>query len=140
MIGDKKHGKYGWNDNNKKREEEMKNNPLKTFKSGATRSEDAEGERYDLISPFAMKRLAVIMAEGAKTHGNANWEKGVPLDATLNHLERHLQMWKMEKKTGEKIGTDDHMAKVAWGAFAILHYEDVGPLDNGVLVPWKDLP
>ena len=49
-------------------------------------------------------------------------------------------MWKMEKKTGEKIGTDDHMAKVAWGAFAILHYEDVGPLDNGVLVPWKDIP
>ena len=87
-----------------------------------------------------MKRLAVIYSEGAETHGDANWEKGVPLDATLNHLERHLQMWKMEKKTGEKIGTDDHMAKVAWGAFAILHYEDVGPLDNGVLVPWKDLP
>ena len=113
---------------------------LKTFKSGATRSEDAEGERYDLISPFAMKRLAVIMAEGAKTHGNANWEKGVPLDATLNHLERHLQMWKMEKKSGKKLGKDDHMAKVAWGAFAILHYEEVGPVDNGILVPWDKLP
>ena len=113
---------------------------LRKFKSGATRSEDADGERYDLISPFAMKRLAMIMAEGAKTHGNANFEKGVPLDATLNHLERHLQMWKMEKKTGKKIGPDDHMAKAAWGAFAIMHYEDVGPLDSGVLVPWKDLP
>jgi hypothetical protein len=113
---------------------------LRKFKSGATRSEDAEEERYDLISPFAMKRLAVIMAEGAKTHGNANWEKGVPLDATLNHLERHLQMWKMEKKSGKKLGKDDHMAKVAWGAFAILHYEDAGPVDDGILVPWKDLP
>jgi len=113
---------------------------LKTFKSGATRSEDAEKERYDLISPFAMKRLAVVYAEGAETHGGANWEKGVPLDATLNHLERHLQMWKMEKKSGKKLGEDDHMAKVAWGAFAILHYEDAGPVDDGILVPWKDLP
>ena len=117
-----------------------KKGKLKTFKSGATRSEDAEEERYDLISPFAMKRLAVIYSEGAETHGDANWEKGVPLDATLNHLERHLQMWKMEMKSGEKIGEDDHMAKVAWGAFAILHYEEVGPVDNGILVPWDKLP
>jgi len=112
---------------------------LRVFPSGATRSEDAEEERYDLISPFAMKRLAIIYAEGAKTHGDANWEKGVPIDATLNHLERHLQLYKMEKKSGKKIGEDDHMAKVAWGAFAILHYEDVGPLDRGSLVPWDQL-
>jgi len=60
---------------------------LKFFKSGATRSLDAEKERFDLICPFAMKRLAVIYSEGAETHGSANWERGVPLDATLNHLE-----------------------------------------------------
>ena len=127
--------KYGWDKSKGKKKDK-----LKTFKSGATRSEDAEEERYDLISPFAMKRLAVIYSEGAETHGDSNWEKGVPLDATLNHLERHLQMWKMEMKSGEKIGEDDHMAKVAWGAFAILHYEEVGPVDNGILVPWDELP
>ena len=38
---------------------------LKKFKSGATRNEDAEAERFDLISPFAMQRLAIIYAEGA---------------------------------------------------------------------------
>ncbi len=107
---------------------------LKKFKSGATRSEDAEAERYDLISPFSMKRLAQIMAEGALTHGDANWEKGVPIHTTLNHLERHLQMWKAELKTGKKIGKDDHMAKVAWGAFAIMHYEVTGQTDYGHLV------
>lgn len=127
--------KYGWDKSKGKKKDK-----LKTFKSGATRSEDAEEERYDLISPFAMKRLAVIYSEGAETHGDSNWEKGVPLDATLNHLERHLQMWKMEKKSGNKLGKDDHMAKVAWGAFAILHYEEVGPVDNGILVPWDKLP
>ena len=59
---------------------------LKVFKSGATRSQDAEEERFDLICPFAMKRLAVVYSEGAETHGSANWERGVPLDATVNHL------------------------------------------------------
>ena len=113
---------------------------LRVFKSGATRSEDAEEERFDLISPFAMQRLARVYAEGAKTHGAANWERGVPLDATLNHMERHLQMWKAEKKSGKKIGDDDHMAKVAWGAFAIMHYETAGPLDYGTLLPQDKLP
>ena len=113
---------------------------LRVFKSGATRSEDAEEERFDLISAFALQRLARVYAEGAKTHGSANWERGVPLDATLNHMERHLQMWKAEVKSGEKIGEDDHMAKVAWGAFAIMHYETAGPLDYGTLVPRDKLP
>ena len=113
---------------------------LRFFESGATRSEDAEEERFDLVSPFAMQRIARVYAEGAKTHGSANWERGVPLDATLNHLERHLQMWKAEVKSGKKIGEDDHMAKVAWGAFAIMHYETTGPLDYGTLVPRDKLP
>ena len=113
---------------------------LKVFKSGATRSQDAEKERFDLICPFAMKRLAVVYSEGAETHGSANWERGVPLDATLNHLERHLQLWKMEKKSGNKIDGDDHLAKVAWGAFALMHYEEVGPVDLGTLVPRDKLP
>ena len=112
---------------------------LKKFKSGATRNEDAEAERFDLISPFAMQRLAIIYAEGAETHGDANWEKGVPIDATLNHLERHLQMWKAELKSGKKIGEDDHMAKVAWGAFAIMHYEMTGQTDYGHLVHYSKL-
>jgi hypothetical protein len=119
---------------------EAKRGILKFFKSGATRSQDAEKERFDLICPFAMKRLAVIYSEGAETHGSANWERGVPLDATLNHLERHLQLWKMEKKSGKKIDEDDHLAKVAWGAFALMHYEEVGPMDLGTLVPTEKLP
>jgi hypothetical protein len=34
-------------------------------------------------------------------------------------------MWKAEKKSGEKIGepSEDHLAKVAWGIMAIMHYE-----------------
>ena len=112
---------------------------LRDFGNGATRSKDADEERYDLISPFAMRRVAQIMAQGAEVHGPSNWRLGIPIDATLNHLERHLQLWKMEKWTGEKIGVDDHIAKVIWGAMAVAHYEEAGPADFGTMIPTEDL-
>ena len=125
MSKEKEQNKYGWNDVKPVAKNKSLVSELKTFKSGATRSEDAESERFDLISPFALQRIAVIFAEGANSHGENNWELGVPIDVTLNHLERHLQMWKAEKKSGEKIGepSEDHLAKVAWGIMAIMHYE-----------------
>ncbi len=112
---------------------------LRDFGNGATRSKDADGERYDLISPFAMKAVAKVMSEGALTHGAGNWRMGIPIDQTLNHLERHLQMWKMERWSGEKIGPDDHVAKVIWGAMAIAHYIEAGPTDYGTLISTDDL-
>jgi hypothetical protein len=112
---------------------------LRDFGNGATRSKDADGERYDLISPFALQRVAKIMSEGALTHGPSNWRLGIPIDMTLNHLERHLQLWKMERWTGEKIGPDDHISKVIWGAMAIAHYIDAGPVDYGTMIPVADL-
>ena len=39
----------------------------------------------------------------------------------------------------EMLKTDDHMAKVAWGAVAILHYEMTGQTDYGHLVPYSKL-
>ena len=49
---------------------------LRVFKSGATRSEDAEEERFDLISPFALQRLARVYAEGAKPTGRQIGSEG----------------------------------------------------------------
>ena len=58
---------------------------LKKFKSGSLRSTDADGERFDLISPFGLVRLAKVYAEGAKKYGDRNWELGQPTDEILNH-------------------------------------------------------
>ena len=93
---------------------------LREFQTGATRSTEPDGERHDLISPYVIKRLARIYAEGAEIHGDRNWEKGVPLTVTMNHLKAHLNKW----ESGDR--TEDHLAKAAWGLFAIMHYEDTG--------------
>ena len=79
--------------------EEENENELTKFGGGATRSSDADSERYDLIPPLATKREAIRMAQGARTHGEGNWEQANPIrpfqDTCLNHLERHLVAYKL---------------------------------------------
>ena len=104
---------------------DRKNNPnIKTFKSGSVRSKDADGHRFDLVSPFGLFRLAKVYAEGAEKYGDRNWELGQPFSDVLNHAERHLYMWKKGARS------EDHLAKVAWGMFAIMHYEETLPAER----------
>ena len=98
--------------------EKEEENKLRTFPSGATRSRDADCERYDLIPPSAVRREAIIMAEGAETHGDRNWEQGVPIHVCLNHLERHLNLY----KSGDR--SEDHLAKIRVNAGFIIHFEE----------------
>ena len=91
---------------------------LTRFSTGATRSADADETRYDLIPPNPLKRLARRYAMGAATHGERNWERGLPTGSTINHLMRHLELW----RAGDR--SDDHLAAVAWGAFALMFFEE----------------
>ena len=93
---------------------EEEENELRKFGGGATRSSDADSERYDLIPPLATKREAIRMAQGARTHGERNWESASPIEpftqSCLNHLERHLVAY----KSGDR--TDDHLAAIRCNA------------------------
>lgn len=95
--------------------------PLVAFATGAVRGTDANNTRYDLISPVGLRRLAETYAEGAKKYAPRNWEKGMPVGDTLNHVLKHLNQW----MTGD--ATEDHLAHAAWGLFAIMHYEEKRP-------------
>jgi hypothetical protein len=90
--------------------------------TGATRSADADAVRYDLIPTEPLRRLAARYALGAETHGERNWELGLPVGDTINHLIRHLEHWRESLQRGER-DADDHLAAVAWGAFALMHFE-----------------
>lgn len=93
----------------------------KTFPSGAVRSKDADDTRFDLISPIGLRRLAARYALGAKKYDDHNWRKGMPHSDLLNHLMRHANLY----NSGDR--SDDHLAAVAWGAFALMHFEEVRP-------------
>lgn len=89
------------------------------YESGASRSADAEGARYDLIPPLALRRLAERYAMGAKTHGDRNWEAGFPEGVVMNHLLTHIELY----RAGDR--SDDHLAAAAWGLFAEMHFEEI---------------
>jgi hypothetical protein len=94
---------------------------VKKFDSGAVRSKDADGERYDLITPYGLRRLAQTYAEGARKYGDHNWLKGIPGSDLINHAIRHLVLYQMGDNS------EDHLAHAAWNIFALIHFEETRP-------------
>lgn len=89
------------------------------FPTGSVRDRADDKPRYDLISPWALQRLAELYQRGAEKYGERNWEKGQPVSDILASLYRHLIAYMQGDVT------EDHMAAVAWNAFAIMHFEEL---------------
>lgn len=99
--------------------------PDVTFSTGAIRAE--RSLRYDLIPPCALRRLAKIYTDGAIRYGVDNWRKGMDYSDTINHAVEHLIRY-IEGDT-----TEDHLAKIAWGMFALMYYDETGKGNNDLL-------
>lgn len=87
------------------------------FSTGAVRDTGAGKGRFDLISPYALKRLAVHYENGAKKYGDRNWEKGIPLARFLDSALRHLNTF----RDGDR--SEDHLSAVLWNVVGFLHTE-----------------
>lgn len=94
---------------------------LTKFDTGAVRSTDANNERWDLVSPIGLRRVAETSAEGAKKYSDFNWERGMPIGDLLNHAIRHQYLY----LSGDR--SEDHLAHAAWGLFAAMHSEELWP-------------
>lgn len=89
------------------------------FPTGSVRDTREGKGRYDLISMIALERLAKHYENGAKKYGDHNWEKGQPLSRYLDSTIRHVVKYML----GSRV--EDHMAAVAWNAFAFIHTEQL---------------
>ena len=89
------------------------------FSTGSRRDTREGKGRFDLISPFAMMRLAEIYERGAIKYGDRNWEKGQPmsryLDSALRHLIKTLAGWQDE----------DHASQAMWNIAAFVHTREM---------------
>lgn len=88
--------------------------------NGAIREPSAGKGRYDLISPFALDRIAKWYELGAQKYADRNWEKGMPFSRFYDSAMRHLNKF-MIGKTDE-----DHLSAAAWNIMCIIHFEEVG--------------
>lgn len=84
------------------------------FATGSVRDVRKGKGRYDLIPPYSLRRLAKHYENGAIKYGDRNWEKGQPVASYIDSLIRHGQ----DYLEGDR--SEDHMAAVAWNAFAAM--------------------
>lgn len=87
------------------------------FPTGMVRDTQTGKPRFDLIPTESLRRLADLYARGAEKYDDDNWKKGQPYSRTYASLFRHLIQW----REGDR--SEDHMAAVAWNAFALMYYE-----------------
>lgn len=79
--------------------------------------------RYDLISPFAIRRLAKHYEAGALKYADRNWEKGIPFSRYVDSAKRHLDKYVMG------MMDEDHLAAACWNLFAIMHHQELGQVE-----------
>jgi len=102
---------------------------LTEFPTGAVRSNDANGVRFDLITPIGLRRLAETCAEGAAKYGDHNWEKGMPASQMINHAIRHIYLWL------QGDDTEDHLSHSVFNLMAVVHFEET--MESMVDVPTR---
>ena len=107
---------------NKERELEFEmkdSGERRVFETGAIRDTTTGKGRFDLISPIALKRLAVVLELGAAKYNFRNWEVGIPLSSFIDSAERHLNDYKEGKRD------EDHMGQCLWNIHSFIHTEEM---------------
>lgn len=91
------------------------------FPSGMIRDlRDGKG-RYDLITPFGLKRLALVYERGAKKYSDRNWERGSSYSRFADSALRHIIQFMLG------MNDEDHLAQSAWNLFSIMHLQETHP-------------
>ena len=97
-----------------------------SFDTGMVRDTQDNKPRIDLISPFFLKRLGLLLARWASKYNERNRELGCDFQRLTASMMRHATQ-RMEWDT-----TEDHLAAVCFNAMAIIHFQETGrtELDN----------
>lgn len=93
---------------------------MRNYGTGSRRDSREGKGRYDLISPYATKRLAQRLEFGVEKYGERNWEKGQPMDDFFDSAKRHMDNWQMG------MTDEDHLAAAYWNLHCMIHFDSVG--------------
>lgn len=89
------------------------------FETGSRRDTRKGKGRYDLLPPYALKRLAVHFELGSTKYGEHNWTKGQPLSRYLDSALRHL-FTVLDGDTNE-----DHAIACVWNMLAFVQTQEM---------------
>lgn len=85
------------------------------------RKDDKDKLPLELLSPYALESIAVVLQHGAKRYGARNWEKGLNFSRIAGAALRHL----VALLKGEAIDPDSglhHAHHLACEAMFLSHY------------------
>ena len=85
------------------------------YATGMVREPNGGRGRFELISPIALKKLAIHYENGCIKYPDRNWEKGGKLSRHFCSAMRHLT----DLLEGDR--TEDHISAAAWHCFAMQH-------------------
>lgn len=71
-----------------------------------------------VLPPDAVRRLAVRLADGVKTYGENNWQKGMDVNRTYQSLLRHMYGWSAQHYYGIDDG-EDHAAAALFNLMSL---------------------
>ncbi len=100
-----------------------------TYENGGMREPSTGKGAYELVSPFALERIAKWYELGAKKYADRNWEKGIPFGRLIQSGLRHMIRWMQGRRD------EDHLAAVCWNVMAMMHFEETGQAQE-----WNNYP
>ena len=80
-------------------------------------------ERYDLIPPEALEKVARHYGVGAQKYDDHNWRRGYEWSKSYAAMQRHAQAFWRGEDIDAETGSP-HMAAVAFHAFTLLVFMD----------------
>ena len=89
------------------------------FSTGAVRDAAKGKPMLGLISPIFMNRLGDWLTKGAEKYSPRNWEKGIPMQRTMDSLMRHTN----DHREGNR--DEDHLAAMACNIMFLIHTEEM---------------
>lgn len=109
-------------------------NSVRRFETGATRDTDTGKLDYEgFLSPLVVRRFGEFM-HGHRTQSDGslrdsdNWQKGIPLDAYMKSLFRHvMEVWLIHRghqavdEEGGEVSLEDALCAVIFNAQGYLH-------------------
>jgi hypothetical protein len=94
--------------------------------SGASQSH--VNERYDLLCPAAIRRLAQRYALGAEKHSDFNYcvagNDEAFQRARINHTIKHLMLYLERGNFDENGEPDDNLGAAMWGIATTIHFTE----------------
>ncbi len=101
---------------------------MREFATGATRNADADKYDYEgFLSPVVLERYAQYMHKHRKQadgqlRDSDNWQKGIPLEAYMKSLLRHvMDVWKEHRGHGTAEGLQEALCATVFNSMGYLH-------------------